>query len=115
MIAWVHSFRKWTWLTFAIGFAAAGWGLWSDGGHSLLVGSGLAAMIGVALIVGAAAAGDIAIASNPACGNQRARTIRDLAEAGQDGADDATASGNATSRAGRRLRPFAAFRNLSTR
>lgn len=53
MLAWVHSFRKWTWLTFTIGFAAAVWGLWSEGGQSVLVRSGLTAMIGVALIVGA--------------------------------------------------------------
>jgi gamma-glutamyl hercynylcysteine S-oxide synthase len=51
MIAWVHSFRKWTWLTFAIGFAAASWGLRSGDDNRLLVGSGATAMIGVALLV----------------------------------------------------------------
>ena len=49
MIAWVHNFRRWTWCTFTIGFAAAVWGLWS--GERWLVGSGLAAMIGVAVLI----------------------------------------------------------------
>ena len=52
MIAWVHDFRRWTWFTFTIGLAAAGWGLWS-GGDRWLVGSGSAAMIGVAVLIAA--------------------------------------------------------------
>ncbi len=52
MIAWVHNFRRWTWFTFAVGFVAAVCGLWS-GGEQLLVGSGLGAMIGVALLIAA--------------------------------------------------------------
>ena len=90
MIAWVHSFRKWTWLTFAIGFAAAVWGLWSEGGHSLLVRSGLTAMIGVAMIVGARRwRRRNRLVS--ACGDAPADDCDPPGR--QDGSDDATFSG----------------------
>lgn len=51
MIAWLHSFRKWCWLTFGIGFGAALLGLFAEGGNRLLVGAGLVAMIGVATLI----------------------------------------------------------------
>lgn len=52
MIAWLHSFRKWCWLTFAIGLLAAVGGQFG-GGNRLLFAAGLAAMIGVALLIAA--------------------------------------------------------------
>src|ERR1700734_2580810 len=90
MIAWVHSFRKWTWFTFAIGFAAAVWGLWSEGGQSVLVRSGLAAMIGVALIVGARRWRHRNRLGS-ACGGVPADECDSLAR--QEESDDATLSG----------------------
>ncbi len=52
MIAWLHSFRKWCWITFSIGFVAAVWGLFAHGRNYWLLGAGLAAMIGVTLLIG---------------------------------------------------------------
>ena len=112
MIAWVHSFRKWTWLTFAVGFAAAGWGLWSHDGNRLLVGSGLAAMIGVALLDRALAVGDIAIASHPMCDGDSSGRIRFARATSRIG--DPTDSGKRLSTPRGRCRLNAAFRSLST-
>ena len=52
MIRGLHSFRKWCWLTFSIGLVGAVYGIYF-GGNRLQVASGLAAMIGTALLIAA--------------------------------------------------------------
>lgn len=86
MIAWLHSFRKWCWITFAIGLLGAGWGLFSPHRSFWLVGAGLAAMIGVALII-AARRWRYRNRQSIACGNCAADDVCDSPETADQPSD----------------------------